>query len=129
MRAQLLTTFLGLSMNAYAANPPGSVQIDMSLNLNGEVSNPKVITNFGQTATITQTSTEGPKDGFEITVTPTRKDEGLILLTMKISEIKDGQKKLVSSPKVAVSSGKSAGIRQEASDGDRLELSVTPTAL
>lgn len=86
--------------------------LDMKFSVDGKlISSPRVITNEGELA-IVEVGTEEGATHFEVLASDNQVDnEGNILLKLKVSRVlKDGTKKLISTPTIITRAGEEASI-------------------
>ena len=117
MKYLVILTLL-LAGNSFASD---SVKLDMTLTMNGRISQPKVVVNYGKAATLVQKDAAG--NGYEISVTPTEasmpgQTGKAIRMNFVISELKSNQKKVVSSPVVTSFMGHSATVGKKDPQGN-----------
>ena len=121
-----VSVLLLVSASAFAAD---KVKLDMTLTLNGKVTQPKIIVLYGQAGTISEKDSAG--NGFEIAVTPTEasipnKLGKAVKLDFVISELKGNEKTVVGSSEITTLLGQSAIISQKKPGGRSLRLVVLP---
>jgi len=122
---------LSLSNFAFATATP-LVSLQMKLELHGQSSEPLILTHLGSPATILQQDEETGK-AFEILVNPkslaVREGVKTFTIEMEISEILNGQRKILSKPRVTSLEGKTFKIEQGFEDRIAFVLEGTPTLM
>jgi hypothetical protein len=115
---------LGWGAAAGAATP---VRMDFELLVKGETYRPRVLTNLGQAATISQTAQDATGVGYELKVMPTAGAGAEIHLDMELSELAGGKKRLLSQPRIVVLDGEKAAMSMSNDGGERIAITVTPS--
>ncbi len=125
-----MLTFLFVTQTALAAKNP--VKMDFKIKMNGKDHEAQIITHFDQKATLTEVIHTVPNTGLEISVTPSKvtmpndPTSTAIKLSLVVTEIQNGTKKVLISPEITVLDGKTGTLTQNSKDKEDFELSVTP---
>lgn len=130
---RLLVLFLALAVGLSAKSSDAkthksaskSVQMEMEFEINGSlVAAPHIVTELGQTATVTQTS--GDEILYAIEVTPTQPKAGQVAMSFEISRTINGHKEILSRPKILSLEGEKARVEQKSESGQTtMALEVT----
>jgi len=123
----LLSLFLLLSSTGFATEDR-IVVLEVKLSIDGRlVSQPKILSVSGETATIESKCEEG--NGIFIEVTPTVQGENQVHMSFVIAQVYNGTKTVLSEPRIVSLLGHSAELTQGSKDNSQqtMSLAVTPT--
>jgi hypothetical protein len=123
--------FLGFTSQAAIpanhAEIPQMVNLDMQLEINGQmVSQPHATLLTGEKG-VFQQQAPNHNSFYVIEMTPTQIQHNQLIMKVEISRLKDGKKTLLSSPKIITANGEAATVEQTINGSPTLKFTATPT--
>lgn len=125
MKFLLATMLLLFSITGFSAEK--QITLDMKLSIDGKlVSQPRVVTISGETASIESASEDG--DGIFIEVTPTLQNKNEVFMKIIVAKLEKGKITILGNPQIISLLGEPVEITQESTDGPKQSMSLAVTA-
>lgn len=130
MKHLLVLFFLSVGLVGFTGNY-SIVNLDITLKIDGKlITNPKVVTKFGEKVTIRQDSVDGADDTF-LEVLSEQVSPKEVLVKLKVGKIINGKSYIISNPRIMTVLGEKAEMTTTRSpvegSGQNIQVSVTPT--
>ncbi len=123
-----LSFYLLLFSSIGLAGTEEAIILDMKLSIDGNlVSQPKIISISGETASIKSVSKDGT--GISIAVTPTLQKKNQVLMKFVLTKLENDKETILSQPQIITLLGQSAEISEKSKGrpNKKMSLTVTPT--